>query len=120
MSRFAIWSIVGFVAFTAAIVAGLWYARGETIATFDNDPSRAQWKEWRDATIALSTSTRPAEVRNPTKAVEPPLLILMRDNFAATVVTTVLMGTILYWFVVLAARGAVRTPEPMSAAGARQ
>jgi len=120
MSRFTIWSIAGFIAFTAALVAALCYARSQTIATFDNESSRAEWKEWRDKTVELSKSTRPAEVRRPAKAAEPPLLILMRDNFAAAVVTTVLMGTILYWFVVLAARGAIRTPEPMSAAGARR
>jgi hypothetical protein len=120
MSRFTFWSIAGYFAFTAALVAGLWYARRETIATFDNPRAQAEWDEWSRKTVELSTSTRPAEWRRPTLAPEPPLLILMRDNFAACVVTTVLMGTIGYWFVVLAGRGAFRTPDPATAAGARR
>ena len=120
MSRFTVWSIAGFAAFTAVLVAGLWYARGRVIATFDNPQSRTEWNEWRDETATLSTSTRPAEKRREQRATEQPILIVMRDNFAACVVTTVLMGTIGYWFVVLAARGAVRTPDPAAPAGARR
>jgi hypothetical protein len=112
MSRFTIWSIAGYFAFNAALVAGLWYA------TLDNPESRAKWNEWREETVTLSTSTSP-EKRRPQKATEPPMLIMMRDNFAACVVTTVLMGTIAYWFVVLSARGALRTPEPTGRTGAR-
>lgn len=116
MSRFALWSIVGFVAFNGALVAGLWYARGETIATFDNERSRAEWNEWRDETVSLSTSTRPSERRRAARAAEPPLLIMMRDHFAAVAGTSVLMGAIAYWFVVLAARGAYRTPDRFAGA----
>jgi hypothetical protein len=48
------------------------------------------------------------------------MLIIMRDNFAAAVVTTVLMGTILYWFVALVARGAARTPAAADSNGGRR
>jgi hypothetical protein len=115
MSRFVLWSTVGFIAFIGALVAGLWYARGAVIATFDNDRSRAEWSQWRDETLALSTSTRPSERRRPARAAEPPLLIMMRDHFAAVAGTSALMGSIAYWFVVLAARGAVRTPDRFAA-----
>jgi hypothetical protein len=120
MSRFTFWSIAGYFAFTAALVAGLWYAREQVIATFDNPQSRTEWNKWREETAALSTSTRPAEKRREQRATEQPILIVMRDNFAACVVTTVLMGTIGYWFVALAGRGAVRTPDPATTAGARR
>jgi len=120
MSRFLVLSIAGYFAFTALVVFGLWYAREQVIATFDNPQSQAEWKKWRDETAALATSTRPAEKRREQRAQEQPILIVMRDNFAACVATTGLMGTIGYWFVVLAARGALRTPPPATPAGAQR
>jgi hypothetical protein len=120
MSRFVVLSIAGYLAFTALVVAGLWYAREQVIATFDNPQSQAEWKKWRDETATLAKSSRPAEKRREQKAQEQPILIVMRDNFGACVATSVLMGTIGYWFVVLAARGALRTPPSATPPGDRR
>lgn len=100
---------IGYAALTAAAVGGVVEARRRTLATLASPEARAEWNAWRDETRELSASDGPMK-RREAKAVEPPLLILLRDHFGAAVGSTVVAVTLFYWFFVFLIRGSLHTP----------
>jgi anti-sigma factor RsiW len=103
---FMIWSL-GYLAVMAAIVAALVVARRRVVATLDRPEARAQWRKWKEQTARPADASHPTQ-RRPVTSDEPPALILMRDRFAAIVVTTVLIGSFLFAFLAFVVRGAFR------------
>lgn len=96
--------LVAYVATMAALVAALLFARRHVIATLDTPEARRQWRAWREQTQKQPEDG--AVARRPVATDEPPALILLRDHFAAILVTTLAIGSFLFAFVAFVARGA--------------
>lgn len=113
-SRFYRWAGAGFFLALAATCAALWFGRAQTLQSLGSSEATQAWRDWRDDTAKQSKDKEAPIARRESKAMEPPLLILMRDHFTPVVVTTLLMVTILYWFLALAIRGSmhVRASPP--------
>lgn len=95
---------MAYLATMAGLVAALVLARRQVIATLDTPEARRQWRAWREQTQKQPEGG--AVARRPVTADEPPALILLRDCFAAIVVTTLAIGSFLFAFVAFAVRGA--------------
>lgn len=109
MTRATVLFAIGYAVLTTAAVGGIVEARHRTLATLASPEARAEWDAWRDETRELSTSDGPMK-RREAKAVEPPLLILLRDHFGAAVGSTIVAVTLFYWFLVFLIRGSLQTP----------
>ncbi|MBA4018178.1 MAG: hypothetical protein C0483_13480 [Pirellula sp.] len=110
MQRSTLGLLFGYVAALALTVWGMSEARSRTLASLDNAQSNAEWQSWREETIRQSKEVGPVK-RRPAKAQEPPMLILLRDHFAAATVTTMLAVTIFYWFFGLVIRGSAQSKQ---------
>jgi hypothetical protein len=108
------WCVIGYAAVVAAAVWGAAEARRRVLASLDTPQARAEWQAWRKETERLSEEQGPMK-RRPAKAVEPPLLILLRDHFPAAVTSAIVSVSILYWLLVVLVRGSLRTPAPLTA-----
>ncbi len=109
--------LFGYVVALALTVWGMGEARSRTLASLDNAQSTAEWQSWREETIRQSQTPGPVK-RRPAKALEPPMLILLRDHFVPVTVTTMLAVTIFYWFFGFAIRGSFQTkPHGEQASG---
>lgn len=108
MQRSTIGLLFGYIIALALTVWWMSEARSRTLASLDNAQSTAEWQSWREETIRQSKETGPVK-RRPAKAMEPPMLILLRDHFVPVTVTTMLAVTIFYWFFGFAIRGSFQT-----------
>lgn len=112
MQRSTRWLLIAYALVVAATTLGMNFARGRTLASFDNTAAKAEWDQWREETKRQAANPSGPVKRREAKAQEPPLLILMRDHFPAAVGTTLLAVTIFYWFFALTIRGSMRTQPP--------
>ncbi len=113
-SRFPVWAGAGYTVVVASLVFGFRTARERTLADLGTAEAAQQWQAWRAETARQSKSPGPV-ARREQRAVEPPLLILMRDHFAAALGTTLLAVTIFYWFLAFILRGILRGSAPATA-----
>lgn len=113
MTRTHLGWLLAYLAVMGAMVAGLVAARRRVVATLDTPEARQQWRKWKEQTAQPTAANNPTQ-RRPVTSDEPPALILMRDRFAAIVVTTLLIGSFLFAFLAFAARGAFRGGRPKS------
>lgn len=108
MQRSTIGLLIGYLVALVLTVWGMSEARSRTLASLANAESTAEWQSWREETIRQSQEPGPVK-RRPAKAMEPPMLILLRDHFVPVTVTTMLAVTIFYWFFGFAVRGSFQT-----------
>lgn len=104
--------LLAYLTTMTVVVAAFVAARRHVIATLDTPEARRQWRAWREQTHRQNPGG--AVARRPVTSGEPPALILLRDRFAAIVVTTLVIGSFLFAFLAFAARGAFRTRRPTS------
>lgn len=95
---------IGYFAVIAASLYGMTEARAWALRVLDTPEARAEHEVWREAAKKQSETPGPVK-RRPVKATEPPMLILLRDNFAAAAVTNLIAVTIFYWFFTFVIRG---------------
>ena len=100
-----IWLALYLAAITAT-VAALTGARRWALAELERPEARAQWEKWRqDETRRAAEETGSPVRRRPPKSSEPPTLVLLRDSFPAVVAAAVVIGSVLFGFVMLTVRG---------------
>ncbi len=109
MTRTTLLLVLGYAAVLAAAATAVVETRRRTIATLDTPEARAEWNSWRAETKKLSQEQGPA-MRRPAKAVEPPMLILLRDHFPMALGSTLVAATLFYWLMVVLIRGSLQTP----------
>lgn len=90
-----------------AIVVPLYVMRLRMVERLSRPEAMAEWRTWRAETERQREASDPVERRAATGD-EPPSLVLLRDHFAAIVVTSVLMGSFLFAFLAFVARGISR------------
>lgn len=115
MTRTAILLCLGYALLLAAAVSAVGFARRQVESSLTTPEAQAKWDAWRARTRELSESNDPMK-RRPAKAPEPPMLILLRDHFAAAIGSTVVGVTLFYWLFVFLIRGSMRTPAISSPA----
>ena len=108
--RNLVW-LLGYLVLMALLVVVFVEARRRTIATLDNPQARAQWQAWRKEAQRQSQGVGPVR-RRPPKGDEPPALVMMRDHFAAALGSALAIASCLYLFLVIVARGAIRSASP--------
>lgn len=99
--------LLAYLAVMAALVAGLVAARRRVLTTLDTPEARREWLAWKEKTAAEQQGAGPVR-RQTVRSNEPPALILLRDRFPVIVVTTVMIGSFLFGFLVFVGRGAFR------------
>jgi hypothetical protein len=95
-----------YVGIIAAVAGALVRARQIAIDTYGSAEAQAEWDEWRDEARQMAEGTGPVQRRVP-KSAEPPALVLMRDHFAACLVGSVLLTTVLFATFMFFVRGAL-------------
>ncbi len=88
----------------ATIVGGLFALRANVLSEMSTPAAEAEWNRWRAEAAKEDGTTGPVQ-RTVPKSNEPPLLILMRDYFAASLVGLLLPLSALYWFIAWLVRG---------------
>jgi hypothetical protein len=100
--------LIAFYAILAAsIIGALFKVRENALAEMDNPKARTDWNEWREAAAKETGETTPVRRTAPNTS-EPPLLLLMRDHFAAAVFGLLAPATALYVFVAWIVTGVAR------------
>lgn len=102
-TRHLLW-IAAWLAVVAAIVVPLYVMRRRMVERLSRPEAMAEWRTWRAETERQREIPGPVE-RRAAAGDEPPSLVLLRDHFAAIVVTSVLMGSFLFAFLAFVARG---------------
>jgi len=113
-THFVSW--LGYFAAIAAALYGMTEARSWAIRELDTPEARARQQVWRDEALRQNSGSGPV-FRRPVKAEEPPMLILLRDHFAAAAVTNLIAVTIFYWFLMFIIRGAFQATKRLDRAG---
>ena len=72
--------------------------------------AEAEWNRWRAEAAKEDGSTGPVQ-RTVPKSNQPPLLILMRDYFPASLIGLLLPLSALYWFIAWLVRGVSAASE---------
>ena len=99
--------LVAYLVTMAALTGGLVWAREAVVESLGNPAALAEWREWKAASQRLSKEPGPV-ARRAAKSDEPPALILMRDNFVAILVVSLLIGSFLFAFLAFALRGSLQ------------
>ncbi len=102
---FKFWLAAYLVLFTA-IIGGMFAYRARVLSDMNTPAAEAEWNRWRAEAANENGTTGPVQ-RTVPKSNEPPLLILMRDYFMASLVGLLLPLSALYWFIAWLARGVV-------------
>jgi hypothetical protein len=97
-----------YIALAAIVVVGMFRWRRAVLAELSTPESLAAWREWREDVSQKNSSLGPIERKVP-KSEEPPTLVLMRDNFAVSLVGAVFFSSLLYWIIAWFVTGALRS-----------
>lgn len=100
---------VAYVASMAVLVYWLAQARGWALDELGTPAARAQWQAWRNDAAQDTVHSEGAVDRRVPKSSEPPALIILRDSFPGVLVTCLALGSFLFCFLMVAARGTFRT-----------
>ena len=105
--------LAGYVCFLGLLAAWLWNVRQEYVAELSTPQATSDWNAWQESVKKQQDDpTLPVKRRVP-KSNEPPHLLLLRDHFAAVLVTLLLVATIFYTFFALVIRGLwTSSPNP--------
>lgn len=99
--------IAGYILLLATTIAALLALRSNIVSEMGTPTAEAQWNRWRAEAAKEDGSTGPVQ-RTVPKSNQPPLLILMRDYFAASLIGLLLPLSALYWFIAWLIRGVTR------------
>lgn len=103
--------LAAYVLMLAAVVGGLFALRANIVSEMSTPAAEADWKRWKVEAAKENGATGPVQ-RTVPKSNEPPLLILMRDYFPASLVGLLLPLTALYWFIAWLVHGVARQSPP--------
>jgi hypothetical protein len=95
--------LAAYVAYLAAVVALVFWARRTTLREMDTPEARAAWTTWREAPTNQAVDG-PVRRRPPTST-EPPALVLVRDYFSVVMCGAIVFSSLLFAALMLAARG---------------
>jgi UPF0716 family protein affecting phage T7 exclusion len=113
ISRFAVLWIAAYLLLVGAVVAGVFFARQQALATYGTADAQAEWDAWREDAKRLAEESGPVKRRVP-KSPAPPALLLMRDHFGVCLGLALVLSTVLFGTFMLLVRGAMasrREPE---------
>ena len=99
--------IVGYLLFLGAIVGGMMFARATMVPELSTSQSQADWQAWRSEAAQQDGRHGPVQRAVP-KSSEPPLLVLLRDYFAACVVGLLVPASALYAVIAWMICGVIR------------
>jgi hypothetical protein len=108
--------IVGYILFATAIVGGMIVARQIMVPELSTSQSQADWNAWRTEAAHENGTHGPVQRAVP-KSPEPPLLVLLRDYFAACVIGLLIPASALYAVIAWMICGVIRqakTNRPLS------
>ncbi len=109
---------LGYVALLASMSGGLWQARRWAMRELSSPEARADWQRWKRHVMETQTRRDAIVKWRAPKSDEPPLLILLRDDFPAVVGGCLLIVSFLYAFLVIVLRGMLVSPaSPARAIG---
>jgi hypothetical protein len=95
----------------AGLVFGLSWLRAWAVDELSTPEERALWQEWKTAASKQDGTTGPV-ARRPPKSDEPPMLVLLRDNYAVIVVAALTFYSFLFALAVFIGRGMLRGGTP--------
>ena len=101
----AIW-VAAYIVLVAAVVAGVFYARQQALATYGTAGAQAEWDAWREDARRLAEESGPVKRRVP-RSEAPPALVLMRDHFGVCLGLALVLSTVLFGTLMLFVRGAI-------------
>jgi hypothetical protein len=99
--------VVGYLLLAGAVVYGMVLVRSYVISSESTPEAQADWNQWR-AEAAQQDGTHGPVQRSMPKSPEPPLLVLLRDYFAACVAGLLLPLTGLYFITAWLTGGVIR------------
>jgi hypothetical protein len=108
MARFrsSIWPwLIAYVAILCGIAMFTTHMR-DAILSGDTDSARS-WEQWRQAEVQREAKIGPIQ-RAPPKSHEPPMVVLMRDNFGVILAASIVFPGIIIGFLMIVLRGVVR------------
>lgn len=100
---------VAYLASMAALVYWLAQARGWALDELTTPAAQAQWQTWKNDAAQGTVHSEGAIDRKIPKSDEPPALIILRDSFPGVLVTCLALGSFLFCFLMVAARGTYRS-----------
>lgn len=106
----ALWG-TAYLATMVVIVLLLFRARQWAIAELTKPREQDQWQHWRDDELRRDQTKQGPVRRRPPSSFEPPLLVLLRDNFAGVTVGVLVIASFLFGFTMVVIRG-MRVAEP--------
>ena len=96
-----------YVAVLAGIVIWVLHKRESMLAQLDQPAQIEGWQEWR-AAAAKQDGTHGPVAREVPRSDEPPMLMMMRDNFPAIFFAATVFPAIILGFFLLVLRGVLR------------
>lgn len=105
--------LLGYLATMLALAWALVEARRGTLRDLGTDRARTEWQAWKSKVAEQSRSASPV-ARRPIKSDEPPALVLYRDYFAPILGMALLLGSVLFGFLMIIVRNAWRQPPAFS------
>lgn len=99
-----LWLVV-YIAILAAIAIVTIHLRDATLA--NNSETRQSWQQWREAEVKRDAEHGPIQ-RAPPNSREPPMVVLLRDNFGVILTASIVFPGIILGFLMIVVRGVVR------------
>lgn len=99
--------LLAYLAVAGLLVGWLVQVRQWSLSNQATDAAIADWQQWRDM-AAVPPSSEGSVARRVPLSQEPPLLVLMREHFAMSVVATLFFWTALFVPLLLMLRGVLR------------
>jgi hypothetical protein len=112
MRSFRLVTILGVVIYLVVaglLVAWLTHVRNWSFETQTTSQAQSEWQRWKKDAARPATTEGSVERRVPVSQ-EPPLLVLMREHFAMSVVATLFFWTALFAPLIWMLRGVLREP----------
>ncbi len=95
----------GYLLMVAALTTGLVHVRGRVMENLSGDSAQAVWRDWQAAARRQNQQPNPTVNRRLARTDEPPMLVLMRDHFAAVLIVSLVIVTVLFVFLMIILRG---------------
>jgi hypothetical protein len=113
MFRFSLSTLIIWLTYAAlvfALVGTLRFARQRVLASPTPATEQEDWQRWRDEASRQESGDGPVSRRVP-QATEPPTRVLLRDHFATSLITLIVLSTALYFSIAAMIRGVIAGPK---------
>jgi hypothetical protein len=107
--------IAAYVAMVMTVVVGMFVARANILSEMSTPTATEEWNRWRAAAAEQDGTHGPVQ-RTVPKSNVPPLLLLMRDYFPASLVGALLPLSALFWFIAWLIHGVTQQSRARSQA----